>query len=156
QKFVPVSVLLVIGVLVWEFATVRGVLLPLASLIIGVVWTTGVMVLTGTPINIGTLILPPLLMAIGVAAAIHVVSRYYQELGHRATRAAVVGATVEHVTLPVAVAWLTTIVGFGTLVLSPIRAIRDFGLYSVFGITAIFFVSLLLVPALLMLLPDAQ
>ncbi len=152
-RFVPLSLVLVIIVLICEFRTVRGVLLPLAAVIAGSVWTTGVMVLTGSDINMGTLILPPLLMAIGIAYAIHVVSRYYAELAPGRTREQVVAALMQHVRLPVAVAWLTTVVSCATLILNPIHAIRDFGVYSVVGITAIFAVSLFFIPAALLLLP---
>ena len=154
--FVPLSLLLVVIVLIFEFRTVRGVLLPLVSVIVGTLWTTGVMVLAGSAINMGTLILPPLLMAIGIAYAIHVVSRYYTELRPGRPRAEVVAATLDHIRLPVAVAWLTTVVGCATLIVNPIHAIRDFGMYSVVGITAIFVVSLLLIPAALVLLPDPR
>jgi predicted RND superfamily exporter protein len=155
-RFVPVSVLLVIIVLIWEFRTLRGVLLPLISLLTGVIWTTGLMALSGADINIGTMILPPLLMAIGVAYAIHVVSRYYYELTPGRSRQDVVAATMAHVWVPVTAAWLTTVLGCGTLLLSPIRAIRDFGLYSVIGITVVFVVSVFLVPALLLLLTEPR
>jgi predicted RND superfamily exporter protein len=155
-RFVPLSLLLVIVVLVLEFGTVRGVLLPLSSVVVGSVWTTGVMVLAGSAINMGTLILPPLMMAIGVAYAIHVVSRYYAELRPGRPRAEVVEATVQHMRLPVAVAWITTVLGCSTLILNPIEGIRDFGIYSVVGTTAIFFVSALFIPAALMVLPDPR
>jgi predicted RND superfamily exporter protein len=155
-RFVPLSLGLVIIVLVIEFRTLRGVLLPLASVVAGSVWTTGVMVLCGSDINMGTLILPPLLMAIGIAYAIHVVSRYYAELRVDRTRAEVVEATMAHVRLPVLVAWITTVLSCATLIFNPIHAIRDFGVYSVVGITAIFLVSLFFIPAALSLLPHRK
>lgn len=155
-RFVPLSLALVILVLIIEFRTLRGVLLPLASVIGGSVWTTGVMVLCGSDINMGTLILPPLLMAIGIAYAIHVVSRYYAELRVERSRDEVVAATMAHVRLPVFVAWMTTVLSCATLILNPIHAIRDFGVYSVVGITAIFFVSLFFIPAALSLLPHRR
>ncbi len=153
QRFVPLSLALVLLILVLEFKTVRGVLLPLTCVVVGTVWTTGVMVLSGSDINMGTLVLPPLLMAIGIAYSIHVLSRYYAELAPGRDRPATVTAMLAHVRLPVSVAWLTTVVSCATLVLNPIHAIRDFGVYSVVGITAIFAVSLFLIPAALMLLP---
>ncbi|MGH7787317.1 MAG: MMPL family transporter, partial [Candidatus Binatia bacterium] len=155
-RFVPLSLLVVLAVLVLEFRTVRGVLLPLACVIIGTLWTTGIMVLCGSAITMGTLVLPPLLMAIGIAYAIHVLSRYYNELRPDRPRAAVVAAMLAHVRLPVAVAWLTTVVSCATLMWNPIHAIRDFGIYSCVGITAIFIVTLLFVPAALLLLPAAR
>ena len=158
QRFVPLSILLVVVVLALEFRTWRGVLLPLGAVLVGVVWTVGVMVLAGSSINMGTLILPPLLMAIGIAYAVHVVSRYYHELedGVRRDRATVVEATVRHIRVPSAIAWVTTSIGCITLAVTPIPAIRDFGVYSALGVTFTFLVSLTFVPAMLLLLPDAR
>jgi predicted RND superfamily exporter protein len=156
RRFVPYSLLLVVVVLVWEFRTVRGVLLPLATVVTGVIWTIGAMVLTGRPINMGTLILPPLLMAIGIAYAIHVIGRYYQEIEPGRSRMEVVTSTVQHVRLPATFAWLTTVLADGTLSLSPIPAIRDFGVYSVLGITNIFVLSIVLIPAALVLMPEPK
>jgi len=156
QRFLPFSLVVVVFILGWAFRTVRGVLLPLVAVVVGVIWTTGVMVMAGKAINLGTLVLPPLLMAIGIAYAIHIVSRYYQELEPGRSREAVTLATMEHIRLPIAVASVTTLVGFATLTLSDIPAIREFGYFAVFGIAAIFLVTMALIPALLMLLPEAK
>jgi len=153
RRFLPISLVVVILVLAWAFRTVRGVLLPLSAVTVGVVWTTGAMVLTGKAINLGTLVLPPLLTAIGIAYAIHIVSRYYQELRPDRSVDEVVAATMESTRLPLAVAALTTLVGFASLTYSEIPAIREFGSFAVFGIASVFFVSIALVPALLTLLP---
>ena len=153
-RFIPLSVLLVVGILVWAFRTVRGVLLLLATVLIAALWTLGVMVLTGRAINMGTLVLPPLLMAIGITYAIRIVGRSYQELQSGRPRAVVVGATLDDVRVPIVVATLTTLVAFTTLMFSPIHAIRDFGIYSVVGILSIFSVSLTFIPAMLVLLPE--
>lgn len=156
-RFMPLSILLVVIVLAWAYRTKRGVLLPLASVSIGVVWTTGVMVLAGRAINMGTLVLPPLLMSIGIAYVIHIISRYYQELATPGrSRAEVVEATMEHVRVPVGVAALTTGLGFCTLALNPIRAIADLGIFAVLGILATSFLTLGFLPAMLMILPDAE
>ncbi len=152
NKFIPLSMLLVIVVLAVAFRTWRGVFIPLSTVIIGVVWTTGLMVLNHTPINMGTLVLNPLLMVIGVASGIHLISQYYSELKPGRTREEVVRHALEHVRLPVAVAAATTLIGFGSLAFVPIRAVREFGMYSVFGIVAILLAAFTVVPAMLMLL----
>jgi predicted RND superfamily exporter protein len=153
RRFLPVSFVVVVILLTWGFRTVRGVVLPLAAVTMGVIWTIGAMVLTGKSINMGTLVLPPLLMAIGIAYAIHIVSRYYQELEPGRSRVDVVRVTMDDLGLPVFVAALTTVIGFASLTLSSIPAIRDFGIYSVLGITAIFVLTALFIPAALVVLP---
>ena len=155
-RFMPISILLVVMVLAWAYRTKRGVLLPLGSVTIGVVWTTGVMVMAGRNINMGTLVLPPLLMSIGIAYAIHVISRYYQELRPERSRRDVVVATMEHIRVPVGVAALTTGLGFCTLALNPIRAIADLGIFAVLGIVVIALITVSFLPAMFMILPDAD
>ena len=151
--FVPLALLLVTAMVVWAFRTWRGVILPLATVVIGVVWTTGIMVLAGDAFTMGTLVLPPLLMAAGIAYAIHVVSRYYQELHSQRSNREAVAAAVAHVRLPVAMAALTTLIGFGTFVWSPIPSIRDFGVYAALGVAVIFCACMVVIPAALTLLP---
>ena len=151
--FVPLSLGLVIVVLIWAFRTWRGLLLPLASVVMGVVWTTGVMVAAGDAFTMGSLVLPPLLMAIGIAYAIHVVTRYYLELHHHHTGREAVAAAIAHVRLPVAMAALSTVVGFGTFVTSPIPSVWDFGVYAALGIVFVFLACTAVIPAALVLLP---
>lgn len=156
MRFMPLSVLIVTLVLAYTFRTLRGVFIPLATVLVGVVWTVGFMVLAGTPINLGTVVLPPLLLAVGVAYAVHIMSRYYEEIEAGLPRRDTIVATLAHIRLPVTVAALTTLAGFATFILTPIRAISEFGLYATFGLTAILLASFTLVPAALMLLSDPK
>jgi hypothetical protein len=151
--FTPIAVALIIVVLYWAFRTVRGVMVPLATVLVGVVWTVGVMVLNGDSINMGTLVLPPLLITLGVAYSIHVVSQYYQEVQPGRTPAQIVSHAMDHVGMPVVVCAFTTMLGFAPFALSPITAIYDFGVYSIFGVMAIVVASFTLAPALLVLMP---
>ncbi len=153
QTFMPLALLLVVVILYITFRTMRGVLIPLSAVVIGVVWTTGVMVLCGSAITMGTLVLNPLLMVVGVASGIHLISQYYLELKPGRTPAAVVAATMHHVRVPVAIAALTTLIGFATLIFTPIPAIREFGVYSVLGILFILIASFTVIPAALALMP---
>jgi predicted RND superfamily exporter protein len=152
-RFLPVSFVLVVVILAWAFRTVRGVCLPLGAVTMGVVWTLGLMVMTGKRINMGTLVMPPLLMAVGIAYAIHIVSRYYHEVRPGLSREEILRNTVAEVRMPVAAAAFTTLLGFATLAFNPIPAIRDFGLFSMFGISSIFLMSVAFIPAALLVLP---
>lgn len=155
-RFLPVSLLVVVIVLALAFRTVRGVLLPLSAVIAGVIWTLGLMAILGVAINLGTLVLPPLLVAVGIAYSIHLVSRYYDELAPGRPPAEVVGRALEETRLPLSVAALTTLIGFASLTLSEIPAVRDFGRFSVFGLGMIFAFTVTLVPALLVVLPEPK
>lgn len=152
--FVPLGLLLVTGSVIWAFRTWRGVLLPLATTVIGVLCTTGIMVAAGDAFTLGTLVLLPLLMSAGVAYAIHIVSRYYLETRHGGGDA--LARALGDVRLPVAMAALTTFVGFTTFITSPIPSIRDFGVYAGLGIAIIFVACVAVIPAALALLPPPR
>jgi len=150
--FTPLSMLLVVIVLAVAFRTWRGILVPLSTVVIGVLWTNGLMVMRGDAINMGTLVLNPLLMVVGIASGIHLISQYYLEVQPGRTNRQVVEAALEHVRAPIVVAAATTLIGFGTLIFTPIRAIQQFGTYSVFGIAVIVLTAFTVVPATLSLL----
>jgi uncharacterized protein len=60
RTFTPLSLAVVLMILGICFRNVRGVILPLIAVTCGVLWTLGIMVLTGESITIGTLVLPTL------------------------------------------------------------------------------------------------
>jgi len=152
-RFLPLGTLAVVAVMLWAFGTLRGVLLPLLTVLVGVVWTVGLMSLTGAAINMGTLVLSPMLMAVGISYAIHIMSQYYRDLEPNRPPGDVVAAAVREINVPLALAAFTTLAGFATYIFNSIPAIREFGIYSVFGVAAIYFLSVALLPAALVLLP---
>lgn len=153
MTFTPLAMLLVIAVLALAFRTWRGVVVPLSTVVVGVIWTDGLMVMRGDAIDMGTLVLNPLLMVVGIASGIHLISQYYLEVQPGRVNRQVVETAVAHVRAPIIVAAATTLIGFGTLIFTPIRAVQQFGTYSVFGIAVIVLTAFTVVPAALTLLP---
>jgi hypothetical protein len=151
--FTPLSLAVIMIVLAFCFRNVRGVLLPLVSVMCGVVWTLGVMALMGEAITIGTLVLPSLLIVIGSTYSIYIIAQYEDELPKGGTAAEVVLRALTKVTVPVTVAAFTTVVGFVTLLVSRIGTIRALGLYAAVGFACLTLVVLTLMPAVLTLLP---
>ena len=151
--FTPLSFAVIMVVLGFCFRNVRGVLLPLMSVLCGVVWTLGIMVLTGAAITIGTLVLPSLLIVIGSTYSIYIIAQYEDEIQKGGTAAEVVLRALTRVSVPVTVAAFTTVVGFVTLLVNRIGTIRALGLYAAVGFACVTVVVLTLMPAALTLLP---
>jgi len=104
---------------------VLAMLLPVGG---AVATGAGLLSLMDEPINLVTGVMPPLVLAIGFAGAVHLVSRYSQLLaGGEAPRAAV-EQTVREKLFPTAFAFLTTALGFGSLAFSPVHPVRVLGL----------------------------
>jgi len=149
KTFTPLSLAVIMGVLAVCFRTLRGVFLPLLSVLCGVLWTLGIMALAGVPITIGTLVLPCLLIVIGSTYSIYVLAQYEEEAEQGGEPAEVVLRALARVGVPVIVAALTTIVGFTTLLVNRIETIRALGLYAAVGFASITAIVLTLIPAVL-------
>jgi uncharacterized protein len=151
-RFVPLTLLCIVGVLFVSFRSLRGVLLPALTVSMSLSWTLGIMVLAGSRLSLGNIALPPLILVLGSAYCLHVIAEYY-ELAHPGCSVPeVVRATLQRTTFPIFISALTTILGFLSLTVNRIVSIQEMGLYSSAGILIAFVLSTTLVPALLCLL----
>lgn len=139
------------------FRSVRGVVLPQLAIGIALVWTLGALGLSGNPFNLVSNIVPPLVMTLGFAATIHVLSEYYEVLHHHPARdreenRAAVERVLQEMGLTIAVNGFTTMLGFISLLTSSVTAIREFGIWSTLGVGALTLLCLTSLPAALVLL----
>ncbi len=149
----PVVVVVVSGVLLASFRLWRGVLLPLAVVLLAVVWALGLMGATGYKLTMISSFLPVLLVAVGSAYGIHVMNAFLQRVRLGGPRERVVQDVVGDMLGPVFGAAFTTAAGFLTLLSSFLIPSREFGVFSAFGVLAAFVLSMTLIPAVLVLLP---
>ena len=141
--------LLLLGLL----RSVRGALLPLVCIAATGLATFAAMAATNHPINLVTAMLPSLLMVIGVADVIHVLVGYRESLDQGLERHDAVVQTVARVGWPCLLTSLTTAVGFGSLVLSDIPQVQEFGGFAAVGVMMAFLFSVVSIPAALAVLP---
>jgi hypothetical protein len=151
-RFIPLSLLVVVVTLWISFRTKRGVLMPLFSVVTALVWTLGIMVLTGHTITLGTFVLPGLILVIGSSYAIHVMARYYEQTENQTDRIEAVVRAFERVWVPLLISVLTTGIGFGSLMVSRIPAIFELGAFAVVGVACLAVTTLLPLPASLAIL----
>jgi predicted RND superfamily exporter protein len=154
-RILPIS-FVIMGVLgALAFRSIRGVLAPMATVVLTTIWTLGIVAWRGVSLNLVTSIVPPLLVTIAAAYALHVVSEFYRTVGAgEANFKGVdgpVARAIGHVALPVALTGLTTAAGLLALTMSPFQAVREFGLIAVLGVVIAALISLTFVPAMLTL-----
>jgi len=153
---VPLVVLVVVFVLLLSFRRLSGILLPLMTVLVSAVWAVGAMPLFGVKLSIISTVLPVILVAVGSAYGIHVVSHYFDEMAgirelsdseHRA----LVFAVLRKIGQPVLLAALTTFAGFASFCFTKVIPIFEFGLFSSFGVLVAFVVAVTLIPAILLI-----
>ncbi len=157
KSLIPMVVAVLIFFLFLFFKRPGGVILPFFSVLISTVWTIGIMAFLHIPLSIVSTAIPVLMVAVGSAYGIHVVSHYYDDLkqtgcilDHEAN-VQLVHSVMKNVGLPVLTASLTTIAGFASLAVSRIVPLRYFGIFTAVGVFVAMIVSLVLIPSILLL-----
>ncbi|MBW2148503.1 MAG: RND family transporter [Deltaproteobacteria bacterium] len=148
----PLVVLLVVAVLFFSFRNLRGVLLPLTTVLLSVTCALGIMSAFGIPLTMISNSMPVLLIAIGTAYCIHMINRYQQEVSSSPNKLDALKKATREIGPPIIMAGVTTLIGFLSFATSDLSLIRQFGYVSAFGILAAIIISITFIPAVLSIL----
>jgi predicted RND superfamily exporter protein len=139
----------IIVLLMWvNFRTVRWAVLALVPVVVGLLWMLGTMALFSIQLDFYNLVILPAILGIGNDAGVHIVHRY-RELG-KGSIINVLGSSGEHVIM----ASLTTMIGFGGLLVSLHTGISSIGRLAVIGISATLMAAILFLPTVIQWLED--
>lgn len=149
------SLCLVVALLLLDFANLRKALLALFPVLIGMGWMLGLFAIVGLRLNVATVVVLPLTLGIGIDAGVHMMHRWELNArthGGRARLDEVISGTGGAVVL----SSLTTIVGFAGLLLGRHLGMVQLGATMVIGISCTLVASVLVLPAMLLLLDKAE
>ncbi len=162
KHLIPFIVIVIILALYLFFRKTSAVLMTILTVIISTIWAVGLMAWFDINMTLVSTVIPVLLIAVGSAYGIHILSHYYDELRKhdgkitREKNRKLVLKTVSKIGKPIFLAGLTTVVGFGSLSTSQIVPIKTFGIFTAIGIVAAFLVAIFMIPALLIIKFDSQ
>lgn len=143
---VPLVFVVLTLTLALSFRRPLPVILTLLTVAEASIWSVGAMALLEVRLSLIATVIPVILVAVGSAYAIHVLTHALHQAGdspHAVERA------VQTLLRPVLLAALTTLAGFGSLTFTEILPVRDFGLFACVGVMTATLAALTLVPALL-------
>jgi predicted RND superfamily exporter protein len=156
-RTLPLAILVSVLVSWIAFRSLRGLLVPVATVAISVIWTLGFVSAIGVSLNLLTVILPTLLLVVGFAYSVHLISEYDDALERSerdgTAKSGVAAAAMREVAMPLIVTAGTTAAGLLALTTSPIGAIKQFGAFATLGVILTVVASLTFAPAVLALLP---
>jgi predicted exporter len=128
------------------FRTVRQTALALLPTIVGFIWSAGVLALLRVNLDLFSLFATVTFIGIAVDYGIYILYR------HAVEASSDVGTVLSRTGPAIAIACLTALIGFGTLVFSSYEPLRVFGLVSVVTLVCCLLASLVFLPAVLVLL----
>jgi len=147
-KLLPLAFLVIAIILFFSFRSLRGVILPLLSAAIAIIWTLGIMALTGYKMTMVTNNIPILLLAVGSAYTIHVINKI-NLVRESNPRKAIITA-LAYIFVPVTLAAITTMVGFISFIFGAyLSMIKDFGVFTAVGTLLSALLALFFVPAVI-------
>jgi uncharacterized protein len=150
------SVVLSALILLLFFRSVSAMLLSLAVVVIGVIWSFGTIELFGYKITLLTALISPLVVVIGIPNCIYFLNKYhtaYRETGEKRTAIVQMIAKMGVVTL---FCNISAAIGFAVFALTKSAILKEFGQVAGFNIMMLFFISLILIPAALSVLPPPK
>jgi predicted RND superfamily exporter protein len=148
MRLLPIAFILIAVILLLSFRSVEGVVMPLLTAMISIVWSLGIMGLLNYKMSMISNNIPIILLAVGSAYTIHVLNRINQlRISDRDTA---IRKALEYVMIPVLLAAATTIVGFISFIFGAyLEMIVDFGIFTALGTFFACLLSIFFVPALL-------
>ncbi|MBC8358924.1 MAG: RND family transporter [Candidatus Aminicenantes bacterium] len=158
RKLLPLALFIMLIFLFICFKQLRGVMLPFLVVIMSILVSMGMIPLLGWKIEIITIILPVLLVAIANDYGIHMIAKY-QELnveGNPYSKKELAKGIFQSLSKPVFLTGLTTMSGMLCLFGHILLPARKLGVLASLGIAFALAASLLFIPAIISFLPKAK
>ena len=141
-----VSTLLLMSVIFCLFRSVRWMLLPLAVVQVALIWTKGLLVLSGLHLSMVSSMLNSLVTIIGIATVMHVTMRFREHRLKHAPEAAL-RATLHELIVPIFWTEVTTAAGFAAILIGHITPVASFGIMMTVATLLVPVVAAMLLPA---------
>jgi predicted RND superfamily exporter protein len=149
--------LLVVGLVHYEaFRTFQGVLLPLVTACLSVIWSLGITRLAGLHLTPWTALTTILVLSIAAGHAVQILKRYYECYAALGDTRLAVQESLERVGPVMVTAGFVAAAGFASLATFGVPAVRDFGLMAACGIASALLIELTFIPAVRVLLPPPK
>lgn len=143
----PLCLLVAATLLYFIFKRILYVAASLIIIAIALIWTFGILGISGVPFSIVTSVIPIIMFPVGVANSIHVLKTYSRHRWQQG-KDFIDSFTETYFELirPIVLTSVTTFIGFGSFVFSEISWTRHFGVFTGIGVMLSLFLTVILLP----------
>lgn len=146
----PMAGLMIFLLLLFFFRKLSLIIAPMIIAIVSVLMTMGLLIGMGFDVHIMSSMIAIFLMPIAVADSVHILSEFFDTYPKYKDKVKTLEHIMGHLFMPMLFTSLTTIAGFASLGVTPIPPVRVFGLFVAFGVAVAWVLSVMLVPAYIM------
>jgi len=151
--FLLASVVLSALILLLFFRSVGTMLLSLAVVITGVVWSLGTIHLLNYKITLLTALIPPLVVVIGIPNCIYFLNKYHTAFNDTSDKKKSLVEMIGRMGVVMFFCNLSAAIGFAVFALTRSDVLKEFGVVAGSNIMLLFFISLILIPVMLSYMP---
>jgi predicted RND superfamily exporter protein len=144
--FIGAALLITSLIFFFFFRSFRATFISMVVVIIGVMWSFGVIGLLNYEITVLTALIPPLIIVIGIPNCIFFINKYQQEIKKHGNQAKSLQRVISKIGNATLMTNMTTAAGFATFIITESKLLKEFGIVASINIIAIFILSLLIIP----------
>ena len=153
SKFILAALLVTSLIFFFFFRSFRATIISMCVVIIGVMWSFGILGLLQYEITVLTALIPPLIIVIGIPNCIFLINKYQQEVKKHGNQALSLQRVISKIGNATLMTNITTASGFATFIVTDSQLLKEFGIVASINIIGIFILSLLIIPIIYSFMP---
>ena len=147
--YISFSSVLIILMLWYLYRSISGVFIPMLIVWFTVLFTVAAITLTGGYLEIMSSTIAPILLCVGVADSIHMMSKFDDAIENGMKQRKAIIEMLLTLGSATFLTSITTAIGFGTLITSTVVPMKRFGIYTAVGVLIAYTITILFLPAIL-------
>ncbi|AWX45067.1 Putative membrane protein [Flagellimonas maritima] len=151
--FIGAALLVTSIIFFFFFRSFRATFISMFVVIIGVMWSFGILGLLRYEITILTALIPPLIIVIGIPNCVFLINKYQQEVKKHGNQALSLQRVISKIGNATLMTNITTASGFATFIILDSDLLKEFGIVASINIIGIFILSLLIIPIVYSFMP---
>jgi len=148
-----ISLAIIMGILYLSFRSFQGMLIPVITALMSVMWGLGLMGMLNVPIDTFNATTPILIMAVAAGHSVQILKRYYEEYGKLHDSSAAVIDSLSKIGPVMLTAGSIAVASFLSLTAFPTLTIRVFGIFTATGILSAVILEMTFIPAFRSFIP---
>ena len=153
EIFIIAAILITSLIFFFFFRSYRATFISMLVVIIGVMWTFGILGFLEYEITVLTALIPPLIIVIGIPNCIFLINKYQHEVNKHGNKAKSLQRVITKVGNATLMTNTTTASGFATFIITQSKLLTEFGTVASMSIMAIFILCLLIIPIIYSYMP---
>jgi len=151
--FISAALLVTSLIFFFFFRSFRATFISMVVVLIGVMWTFGIIGFLEYEITVLTALIPPLIIVIGIPNCIFLINKYQHEVQKHGNKAKSLQRVITKIGNATLMTNVTTASGFATFIITESKLLKEFGTVASLSILAIFILCLLIIPIIYSFMP---